>query len=101
MEPYLKPPPGRPRIVEGGVEVKIEIDGRVRSVIVTRRTFDFHVAPPPSHVTQPSIERGWLGLVQHNMDRVRAGAERKLASTDSSADTILLEPGEVDLPKWT
>lgn len=101
MVPYLKPPSGRPRIVESGVEVKIELDGKVRSIIVTRETLSFHVGPPPPHVRQPSIERRWLGLVQHNMDRVRAGAERKLASLDPSADTILLSPGEVDLPKWT
>jgi hypothetical protein len=97
----MKPSPGRPRILESGVEVKIELDGKVRSVIVTRETLNFHVGPPPPHVRQPSIERGWLGLVQHNMDRVRAGAERKLASMVPPADTILLSPGEVDLPKWT
>jgi len=95
----LKPPPGRPRLVERGAEVKIEIDGNVRTVIVTREAFDFHLGTPPSHLSSSSIGRAWLGVVTHNMDRVRAGAERKLATTMQSEDPILLGPHEVDLSK--
>ena len=43
----------------------------------------------------------WLGTVQYNIDRVRAGAERKLRAANPTADPILLGPGDVDLPKWT
>lgn len=99
MRQPATPPPGRPRIVEAGVEVRLEIEGKVRCVVVTRAAFDCYLGAPPAHVEKASVERGWLGVVQHNMDRVRAGAERKLAVTSPTAELIMLGPGDLDFEK--
>ncbi|MCP8892274.1 hypothetical protein [Sphingomonas faeni] len=93
-------PPSRPMIVTGGVRVDLKIGGKRRSVIVTREALDFYLGSPPADVQRTSVERGWLGTVQHNMDKVREGAERKTAASDNEAEVILLGPGEIDLPKW-
>jgi len=87
-------------IVTGGVKVDLKIAGKRRPVIVTREALDFYLGSPPADVQRASVERGWLGTVQHNMDKVREGAERKAAASDDEAEVILLGPGEVDLPKW-
>ena len=93
-------PPSRPMIVTDGVKVDLKVAGKIRPVIVTREALNFYLGSPPADTKRSSVERGWLGTVHHNMDRVREGAERKAIALGSEVEVILLGPGEVDLPMW-
>ena len=86
----------RPRIVAEGVAVDIELNGALRTVIVTREALDASLGPPPAEIRdQKKIEMMWLGAVQYNLDVVQAAAERKILPTTCLDKTVFLDSADL------
>lgn len=95
MNPFDRQLPSRPWIDELGVAIEMDVDGRRRKIVVTQEALDAALGVPPAHVEAATKGRMWLGVVQHNVDVIRAAAVLKIANSSQLDDPIFLGPEDI------